>query len=178
MEIEELIAETINTLGKDLSPETKVTFAKAIKHNLETGCSVAESLGLNSDNMEWIYTGAYNFYKAGRYNDAILLFKLLIRLDEDNVKYYLGLGACFFMLKQYDVAIYPYAAAAYFDKDNPIPFFYISECFLKMNDKASALRTYDKMLEILNKTTLYAELKHRTELSAEQLRKETQATVS
>jgi hypothetical protein len=82
------------------------------------------------------------------------------------------------MQQQYDLALYPYVVATYYEKTNPVPYFYISECFLKMGNKKAALRTYDEMLAILDKSPFFPHLRERIRMSAEGLRKELGATAA
>lgn len=171
-EMDNLINAAVNEVAGNISPKSKAALIKAVTHMVLHGGTLAEAMGFTEDNLEWMYAQAYGRYKSGRFEEAMRIFKYLLRLDYTKTKYYLGLGACHYMLKNYNLAVFPYASAMTIDPTNPIPIYYVAECFIKLGDKEAALRAYDKMLDLFERVPFYQKLQTRIELTANSLRKE------
>jgi type III secretion system low calcium response chaperone LcrH/SycD len=171
-EIDDMIETAINTVGKDLSPELKETFTKAIKRMETEGISRYEALGFQEGQLEWFYAKGFALYNLGKYKEAIAVFKYLISLDPSKAKYFLGLGACYFMQKRYDLAMYPYILASQLDRVTPIPMYYLAECFMKLGEKGEALVVYDQILDLIENNPFYQHLKTRIHMMADHLRVE------
>ncbi len=173
--VDVVINAAIESFAGNAPPRTKAALAKAMGKSIKEGVDPAEASGMTSEKFEWLYAQAYSIYKAGKYRDAIALFKFLATMNPSVSKYYLGLGACYFMLKDYETALFPYLAAANIDKQSPIPLYYVAECFLKLNNKVAALKAYEQLLEIFDRVPLFPHLQQRIRMSAEQIRRELQA---
>jgi type III secretion system low calcium response chaperone LcrH/SycD len=93
--------------------------------------------------LEIAYERGYILYNAGKFQDALAYFAVLIPADPDNPKYIFGRAACHHMLHEYKEAINFYTAAAIIDPESPLPFYYSADCFLKMHDPFGALITLD-----------------------------------
>lgn len=168
---DEMLKAAMDSTGKEFTAEQQKIFAEAAK-KLDEGASLLEAIGLNEEHVEWVYAQAYAVYKMGKYQDAALVFKLLIQMDRRQEKYYLGLGACYFMQKKYNLALFPYLAAHELNRLNPVTLYYIVECYLKMDDKLAALETYNELLDVLEGNLVFQQMKERIVLAERHLREE------
>lgn len=91
-----------------------------------------DALGLSQKTMEAFYTQAYQNYKAGRYNEALKIFRILSALDPTVLKYIMGMASCFHMKKDYVRAATMYHVCGSADPTDPVPYYHLSDCYAKM----------------------------------------------
>ena len=131
-----------NTLLEGITQEKVKEAAKAFME----GATMKELKGISNDEMEAVYSLAFNFYRTGKYDDAEKLFNFLALFDHLNAKFWFGVGAVRQAKKNYKMAVEAYAFASFLDITNPKPQYHAAECFLAMGDKRNAA----SCLEALN----------------------------
>lgn len=165
----ESINQTVEELNPDLSPKEKQKIAETIGNAVLKGIPVKDSLGLNEDTMECLYSQGHRLFSTHKYAQAAKLFQVLYLLDPSDLRYALGIAASFQLGKDYEKAIGWYLALAVLDEDSPLPFYYISDCFLKQNEVAASLDFLQKTVERCGKNPLYSNLKTKATMMMEPL---------
>ena len=125
---------------------TQAEIEQASKKFLD-GATIKELKGITNDEMEAVYSLAFNYYRTGKFDDAEKLFNFLALFDHLNQKYWMGVGAVRQVKKNFKGAVEAYGYASFLDLDNPKPQLHSAECFLAMGDKrnaASALEALDR----------------------------------
>ena len=82
--------------------ETMSDYASKV---LQGKATVYEARGIDQKAMHSLYSVAQSFYKNGKYEDAMRIFRQLCFYDHNNAHYWLGLGYCLKMLKEYREAL-------------------------------------------------------------------------
>lgn len=102
------------------------------------GATMKEVRGISNEELEAVYTLAYNFYRTGKYQDAQKLFEFLVLFDHLSTKYWFALGAVQQAQKDYQKAISSYGYSSFLDLENPKPQLHAAECYLALGDKKNA----------------------------------------
>ena len=94
---------------------------------------------LTPESMEVIYTLAYNFYNAGKYDEAEKIFRFLANLDHFERKYWKGLGASREGLQKFAEALQVYGYLGMMDIHDPYPALQAAKCFIALGKTAEAV---------------------------------------
>jgi secretion system chaperone SscA len=94
---------------------------------------------LTPESMEVIYKLAYNFYNAGKYDEAEQIFRLLANLDHFERKYWKGLGASREGLQKFEDALQVYGYLGMMDIHDPYPALQAAKCFIALGKTAEAV---------------------------------------
>jgi type III secretion system low calcium response chaperone LcrH/SycD len=121
--------------------------AEGIRSLVRDKATLKQIKGVTNDELEAVYSLAFGYYRTGKYDDALKLFKFLVLFDHLNAKFWLGLGAVQQVLKDFQGAVASYGYCSFLKLDDPRPQLHAAECFLAMGDKrnaASALEALDE----------------------------------
>ncbi|CAM2005062.1 SycD/LcrH family type III secretion system chaperone [Acanthopleuribacter pedis] len=105
---------------------------------LTKGGTLADIRGLSAEDMDVIYSMAFNLYNHGKYKDAEDVFKFLCFMDHMERKFLMGLAACRQMQKNYEGAVQAYSLAAVYDIEDPKAHLHAGDCFLALERYAEA----------------------------------------
>ena len=94
--------------------------------------SIASMVGFSNDELEAVYTLAYNFHQQKHYEKAIPLYNFLVLYCHTEVRYWMGQACCLHVSKKYDMAVCAYVSASILDPLNPIYAFHSGECLLSL----------------------------------------------
>lgn len=170
------IKKAVEQLGKQIKLDTNLgtnqNIDKLASDFMEKGHMPKDIMNLSDQQMEGLYAQAYNFYQTGRYKDAIQIFRLLIMLNANDVKYSMGLAACLHMMKDYKNAAQTYTLCSILDPQSPVPFYHMSDCFLGMKDSYSAIVALDMAIKRAGDKKEFQMLKDRAVLTMENLKQE------
>lgn len=120
-----------------------------------------ESLAIDQKTAQGIYERAYQFYQAGKYEEARELFIALLVYNSENPAFLFGLAGCYFMLKKYELAAQLYLQSGKDDPHNPIPFYYAANSYWLNQDKESASAIFPLVIQTAADNPLYQEIKNR-----------------
>lgn len=112
-----------------------------------------------------LYTQAYDFYKAGKYEDAEGLFRLLTSMTPKTLEIWIGLGASLQMQKKLQEAIDCFGVAAIIDEKeiNPFPHMHAADCFWALDQKEKAFLAINSAMLIAKKETKHNSLLEKLE---------------
>lgn len=101
--------------------------------------------------LKKIYSVAYDFYKAGKYQDAESLFQVLCILNHYDTRLFLALGACRQHQENYHLALETYSYASLMLPSDPRFPLHAGECLLHMKEFSTAKQAFI-CAELLAKT--------------------------
>lgn len=129
-----------------------ITNAKTIPNQLTSSQSISEK---RNDNTSLNYGKAIQLYKSRQYAKAINVFKKLLKLRIDpNLadRYHFWMGVCYLDLNKGEQAIKEFMSVLNYTNSEKVEdaYFMIGQCYerIGIGDKKSAIRTYEKMLQI------------------------------
>ena len=129
----------------EISEQFKEMAINAVKGSL-AGEPLKIARGISDEELNAVYSLAYNYYMTGRYDEALKLFKFLVMFDHMSQKYWTGLGSVYQVMKRWDEAIAAYAQAMIFDVSRPKPIYYAALCYFAKGEKlhaASSIVSFD-----------------------------------
>jgi len=132
--------------------------------------TLKELKGFTDEEMEALYTTAYNYYNHGKFEDAKFLFSTLCQFDPTKPKYWMGLGASRHMLKEYERAAVAYGMATLRDAEDPHPPFHAADCFIKMGDSKNAILALEAVLEIAGENKKHEKIRKQAESLLEEVK--------
>lgn len=112
-----------------------------------------------------LYTQAYDYYAAGKYEDAESVFRLLTSIIPKTLEIWMGLGASLQMQKKLQEAIDCFGVAAIIDEKelNPLPHMHAADCFWALDQKDNAALALNSAMLIAKKETKHAPLLEKLE---------------
>ncbi len=132
---------------------TEADIKEAAEKIIRDGATVKELKGITNEEMEAVYSLAYNFYRTGKYDDAEKLFNFLALFDHLNPKFWIGVGAVRQVKKNFEGAVQAYGYASFLDLKDPKPQLHAAECYLAMGDKRNAASALEALNEFCPKDT-------------------------
>ena len=123
---------------------TQAQIEEAAKKFLN-GSTIKELKGIKNEELEAVYSLAFNYYRSGKYDEAEKLFNFLALFDHLNQKFWMGVGAVRQVKKDYAGAVQAYGYASFLDLHNPKPQIHAAECFLAMGDKRNAASSLEAL---------------------------------
>lgn len=168
----EEIRRAVAEMSEGLESEQAEKLDKLSSKMLGQGVLPKDAMGLSDQMIEGIYGQAYRLYNTGKYKEASQLFRLLIMLNAQELKYSLGLAACFHMSKDYATAVDVYTTCGIIDPHNPVPHYHASDCYLQMGDKISAIIALEMAIKRAGDKAEYSQLKDRAQLTIDSLKEE------
>ncbi|EOC1853084.1 SycD/LcrH family type III secretion system chaperone VcrH [Vibrio parahaemolyticus] len=137
---------------------------------LEEGGTLKMLHDVSADTIEHIYAVGYNFFQAGKIEQAAKVFQLLSMLDHYQARFFIGLGAARQELGEYLQAIDAYSYAALVDINDPRPPFHSAECHLKLEQLTEAESGFYSAKEMSAGKSQYADLHQRAGIMLEAVR--------
>lgn len=110
------------------------------------GGTFAMLRGVCAAQLETLYAQAFNFYQAGRLDDALTLFKGLAALDHYDPRAFLGVAGAYQALERYQDALPAYAYGAMLAPQDPRFSFHGAQCHQYLGDLAAARSGYEQAL--------------------------------
>ncbi|CAK0777944.1 secretion system chaperone SscA [Gammaproteobacteria bacterium] len=143
--------------------------AEIITNFVNNGKTLRELKGLTRENMEAVYTVAYNAYNSGNLEQAEKVFKFLCYFDHLEKKHWMGLAATRQSQKNYMDAVNTYSFAALLDINDPQIPMLAADCHLAMGDRQAAQSGYTAATMFSGDRPEYQTLKARAQAMLEAL---------
>jgi len=132
-----------------------------INHFMKEGGVLRDVRGITKEQMEAIYSVAFNLYRAGKYEDAEKVFKFLCFFDHLEKKFWMGFGAAQQAQKKYETAINAYAYAAVLDVKDPRAPLQAADCHIALGNTAQAESALHAVIEFSGDQPEMASFKER-----------------
>lgn len=158
---------------KDMPNADKGQVEKIFHDYYENGIPIYQSIGLNDDFMQSLYSIAYQTFQSGKFNEALANFQVLSTFDPADPKFALGLALCYKEMKKYPRAIEQLIQCTTIDPEDPIPYWHLYECFDEINDPWAAGSFLGAVIYICDQKQTNVDLRKRAEIALQQVSKET-----
>ena len=119
--------------------------AEGVRALVEDNATLKQLNGVSNAELEAVYSLAFGYYRTGKYEEALKLFRFLVLFDHLNAKYWFGLGAVQQVLKDYQGAVVSYGYCSFLKLDNPKPQLHAAECFLALGDRRNAASSLEAL---------------------------------
>lgn len=174
-EAEMITTEVIDSLKSrgTLLPSNIETRCRGALVNILTGkMKPKEALNVDDHFLEILYSHGYQLFQAGKYDDALLLFGLLRKVDWSDFRYSFSMAACYHYKKEYYLASGLYIFSSYLDEDNPVPYFHLYDCFMELGDFEKALSALQFVILVAGDKESYQPLKEKALLEKQHVESE------
>lgn len=131
---------------------------------LTQGATFKQLKGFTEDEMEAVYTVAYNLFQNGKLDDADKVFRFLCFFDHLCQKYWLGLGMCRKAMKNYAGAIDAFGLAGILDIHDPRPAVLSAECHIQLGHRDEAISALNSAIGFGGDNSKYAALVDRAKM--------------
>ncbi|MBT7461449.1 MAG: SycD/LcrH family type III secretion system chaperone [Waddliaceae bacterium] len=116
---------------------------RALVENLVKKHTLGEEIpkeydAISEEAIETFYSTAYHFYNNGKYNDALVIFRLLTVLDPMSKRFWMGLAASQQLEKMFGDAMASYGFAALLDDEDPLPHLHAADCAMNLGNLEEA----------------------------------------
>jgi type III secretion system low calcium response chaperone LcrH/SycD len=152
----------ISQLNVDNIDDAK--FQSVVNQFLTKGATFKQLKGFSEDEMEAVYTVAYNLFQNGKLDDAEKVFRFLCFFDHLSQKYWLGLGACRKALKNFAGAIDCFGLAGMLDLKDPRPALQAAECHIQLGKRDEAISALNAVVGYASENVKYAALVDRAKM--------------
>lgn len=171
---EKIIETTLDQLvdNGQLKEKDKAKLEKVMADVFIEQKAPKEALNLTVNDVECMYSYAYNLFTHGKFLDAKIMMKFLMSLDPEDARYPLGCGAALQQLKDYEMAASYYLLAFHLDQEDPVPLYYMYECFKKLNDPYNALLMLENIVQRAGNKPEHAVLVERARRTRDTLKQE------
>ncbi len=169
-EVKATIEKLLHHKELEVPPDQRKLAADVLTKMLLENKSLKEALEISPNEIERIYQLAYNLFKAGKYQDALSIFRYLKRFDPSPPRYAFAIGSCYHFLKEYENAIKYYLESSIQDPQNPIPYFHIYDCAVKLGRSEMALEALQEAESIASDQPQYTQLKTKIQLEIEHMK--------
>lgn len=168
-EMRQIIHETIEKQGKGLTAEQKEVLIKQMESIYLGGQSIAEVFGLSEEELEVIYSFAFNYYKHGKYREARTIFTYLTKIKPNEPRFLFGAAASAHMLKDYFAASHFYFRCISVDWHNPVPWYHLGDCYHHMDREIEAGACYNAVIQRSKNKPAFEGLKKKAEILLEKV---------
>lgn len=145
----------------ELTPEDEKLAEEKTKEMLEffaQGGTIGDLAGFGSDEYEAIYSLAYNFMEAHKYEKATELLRFLVVADPVESRWYYALGVAEQGMDHFDVALDAYSMAAVLNATDPLPQLQGGFCLMALGKYKEAAEALDGAMMASEGKTAYADV--------------------
>jgi len=158
-----------------ISNEEKADIINKLTETVSNGVPAGKVFNLSKEQIVQIYTFAMKELKAGHFNNACELFKILVTLMPDELSFYIGLGVCHQRMKRYDEAICVFITASVRDETNPIALYYAYDCLMKKGNVIGAQAILNEVIRISKGQPIYKHIEEKSKLLLASVEKDVEA---
>lgn len=100
------------------------------------------------ENEPWLRDKAWREFRLRQFEEAVITFDQLIKLNQHNEEYHRLKGASYFYLAKFKEALDALNTATFSDSNNPETWYLKSNCFYKLQNFPKTTSTIEKALEV------------------------------
>jgi type III secretion system low calcium response chaperone LcrH/SycD len=139
-----------------LDISTPEGMADAMLHH---GITLADTHGISADDLEAVYSKAYEDIEAGRFDEALEGMAFLTQHDPWESRYQFSFALCLHNLGDYQSAGHHYAQALLMDATNAVCSFRMGECLGALGQLAEAREAFESTVALSYLKTEYADVR-------------------
>lgn len=113
---------------------------------------------LAPENLEELYTYAYNYYESGKLSQAINIFRYLTLFEMQRLRNWMGLGAALQMDRQYENALEAYRYALLIESDDPYLYIHAADCYFGLDQVDEGVKAIGFAKVVAERDESYAKL--------------------
>jgi len=98
----------------------------------KSGGTLAQAMGLSSEECEAMYAHGHSLYAQGKYEDAFKIFAQLVAYDHMESRYQMALASALQMTRRYEKALEHYMIVTVMRIDDPTPVYHCAECLIAL----------------------------------------------
>jgi type III secretion system low calcium response chaperone LcrH/SycD len=151
------------TPRKGLRPSITPAVMNVITATVKNAEPYFKKRGLEEGQIEALYSAGYNFYSAGRYEDACNIFRLLCSYDHRNPRNWIALGGAAQHINNHRSANAAFTFATILDPTNPVPQIHAVDSLIAMKDYKSARKCAQAVVKLCRDNPDYAAIKSRAQ---------------
>jgi len=140
------------------------------------GRTLGDIHGLNPQDLEAIYSVAFNLYNNAKFDEALKVFKFLCLHDHFSQKFWMGMAATQQMLKKYREAATSYGYAYILDSNNPRAPLHAADCFMAYGNLKDAESALNLVLELTEDKPEHDALRQRANILLAAIKTKTPAS--
>jgi type III secretion system low calcium response chaperone LcrH/SycD len=137
--------------------------AQTLVDHLAAGGTLKTLANLGDEELEAVYSVAYNHFQAKKYDQAIDIFKFLCLYDHTEPRWVYGLAASQQEKQDYEAAINSYALATLLDVEDPKPQIQAGYCLLALERWPEAQSALEGALIACGTDSAHAEPRRQAE---------------
>lgn len=158
--------------GKTESADVNKSVEKIIEEVFTKGTLPFVATGISDEMLEGMYTFATNLYNAGKYDQAVKIFKLITSLNSSKEKFIMGYAACLHVLKDYPNAASAYTLCSLLEPNDPLPYYHISDCLMELKLPKKAKEALEKCIELIEDDPKFTHIYARAKATLQKIEKE------
>lgn len=135
----------------------------ALLHYVGKGGTLKALQDIPEDVIEALYSQAYTFFQANKFEQALDVFKLLGLMDHYDVRFPMGSGLCQQRIGNHERAVEFFAAAGVLDVRNPEPPFCVGESLIQLKKLEDAKVSLVSAIQLAGNRTEHTSLKKRAQ---------------
>jgi type III secretion system low calcium response chaperone LcrH/SycD len=129
---------------------------QSILDAVSRGITLKEIHGISDEQMDGLYSLAYDFYNQGRLDEAEKLFRFLCIYDFYCVDFLMGLAAVYQLREMYQKAADLYAVAFSQSESDYRPMLYSGQCQLALGKSGKAAQCFRLVIQYAKDEVLQA----------------------
>lgn len=145
-------------------PDADARFTELVESVVYGQSTLGDVKGMSEQELEAVYTVAYNLYGQNRNAEAEKLFRFLCLYGHLDKRFWMGLGACLQQQQKYEEAVQAYSYMAILDVENPYPPLHAAYCYLALNDFEKAESGIEAALHWAGDKEEYDQVRTKAEL--------------
>ncbi|MEJ2044097.1 MAG: SycD/LcrH family type III secretion system chaperone [Reinekea sp.] len=154
----------MNVNLKETESDLENGFEALLESVISGSSTLGQIKGMSKEEMEAVYTIAYNLYSQNHLEESEKMFRFLCLYGHLDKRNWMGLGACLQQQKKYEGAVQAYSYLAVLDVENPEPPLHAAYCYLAMNELDRAESGIEAALHWAGTAEKYAPIRTRAEL--------------
>ncbi|AZZ91049.1 SycD/LcrH family type III secretion system chaperone [Hahella sp. KA22] len=147
-----------------IQPDAEARFEALVESVVHGHATLGEIKGITDNELEAVYTVAYNLYRQNRNGESEKLFRFLCLYGHLDKRFWMGLGACLQQQQKYEEAVQAYSYMAILDVENPHPPMHAAFCYLALNDLEKAESGIEAALHWAGDKEQYSQVRAKAEL--------------
>lgn len=173
-EIDQQIHSAVMQNNEKAAAKDTPMIEEALKKVIKEGLLLKEVLGFSPKIIEQIYEYGYLLFQSGKFKEALEVFTILRKIDNENKRYTFAIAATHHQMKHYAEAVGNYMMYQALDQTNPLPYYHLFDCFSKLNQPALAFNALMSARRLAENDPQHTKLKNKIDMEITRLKLSTE----